>query len=165
MVSLPLCCPFCGSDDVGKNGTSNGKQCYLCRNHVCSHKTFYAEYTYNGCKPDVKKSILQWSADGAGIRATCRGDCKKNRHIVPEPHKSPQRGCVAWQFPAGCLYRITRPCRRTKHRVLDQNSYSSLKDKLVLSVGDVLSTNVEGKDDMQSRFRYSLRDERCRRML
>jgi len=72
MVSLPLHCPFCGSDDVGKNGTSNGKQRYLCRNDECSHQTFYAEYTYNGCKPEVKKSILKWAADGAGIRATSR---------------------------------------------------------------------------------------------
>jgi transposase-like protein len=39
----------------------------------CSHKTFYAEYTYNGCEPDVKKAIINWVADGAGIRATARG--------------------------------------------------------------------------------------------
>jgi transposase-like protein len=38
----------------------------------CSHKTFYAEYTYNGCKPDVKKAIIKWAVDGAGIRATAR---------------------------------------------------------------------------------------------
>ena len=72
MVSLPFHCPFFGSDDVGKNGHSNGKQRYLCRNHACSHQTFYAEYTYNGRKPEVKKSILKWAADGAGIRATSR---------------------------------------------------------------------------------------------
>ena len=45
MVRITLHCPFCGSDDVGKNGTSNGKQRYLCRNSVCSRQTFYAEYT------------------------------------------------------------------------------------------------------------------------
>ena len=28
--------------------------------------------TIPGCKPDVKKSILQWSVDGAGIRAISR---------------------------------------------------------------------------------------------
>ena len=74
-------------------------------------------------------------------------------------------GRVAWQFPAGCLYQITCPCRRPKHGVLDQNGLSSLKGKFALSVGDALSTTVEGKDDMQRRFRYSLRDERCGRML
>jgi transposase-like protein len=36
----------------------------------CSHKTFYAEYSYNGYKPDVKKAIIKQAADGAGIRAT-----------------------------------------------------------------------------------------------
>ena len=72
MVQVTLHCPFCGSDDVGKNGTSNGKQRYLCRNSGCSHKTFYAEYTYNGRKPEVKKAILKWSVDGAGIRSIAR---------------------------------------------------------------------------------------------
>ena len=72
MVHVPLCCPSCGSGDVCKNGHSNGKQRYLCRNSSCSRKTFYADYTYNGCKPDVKKAILQWSVDGAGIRAISR---------------------------------------------------------------------------------------------
>jgi len=72
MITIPLCCPFCGSTDVGKNGHSNGKQRYLCRNPDCSHQTFYADYTYHGCKPEVKTSILQWSVDGAGIRAISR---------------------------------------------------------------------------------------------
>jgi hypothetical protein len=38
----------------------------------CSHKTFYAEYTYNGCKPDVTKAIIKWAAGGTGIRAIAR---------------------------------------------------------------------------------------------
>jgi len=72
MVQVSLCCPFCGSDDVGKTGFSNDKQRYLCRNIECSHQTFYADYTYNGCKPEVKKSILQQSVNGSGIRAISR---------------------------------------------------------------------------------------------
>ena len=72
MVQVPLCCPFCGSADVGKNGHSHGKQRYRCRNSDCTHQTFYAEYTYNGCKPEVKTAILHWSVDGAGIRAIAR---------------------------------------------------------------------------------------------
>ncbi|MDR1030233.1 MAG: CPBP family intramembrane metalloprotease, partial [Treponema sp.] len=43
---------------------------YDCNNPSCSHKTCYAEYRYNGCKPDVKKAIIKWATDGAGIRAT-----------------------------------------------------------------------------------------------
>jgi transposase-like protein len=35
-------------------------------------QNFYADYPYNDCKGDVKKSILQWSVDGAGIRAISR---------------------------------------------------------------------------------------------
>jgi hypothetical protein len=45
----------------------------------CSHKTFYAEYGYNGYKPGVKKAIIKWAADGdentgdgAGIRCNHR---------------------------------------------------------------------------------------------
>jgi transposase-like protein len=63
---------FCGSEDVRSYGTANGKKRYACINPVCSHKTSYAEYRYNGCKPDVKKAILTWAIDGAGIRATAR---------------------------------------------------------------------------------------------
>ena len=46
MVLVALSCPFCGSTHVGKNGFSNGKQRYVCKNSACSQKTFYAEYTY-----------------------------------------------------------------------------------------------------------------------
>jgi hypothetical protein len=28
----------------------------------CSHKTFYAEYGGNGCKPDIKKAIIKRAA-------------------------------------------------------------------------------------------------------
>ena len=72
MVLVSLKCPFCGSEDVRKYGHSNGKQRYACNNSECAHKTFYAEYTYNGCKPDVKRDIIKWSVDGAGIRAIAR---------------------------------------------------------------------------------------------
>jgi transposase-like protein len=72
MIAVALKCPFCGSEDVRSYGTSNGKKRYACNNPACSHKTFYAEYTYNGCKPAVKKDIIKWAVDGAGIRATAR---------------------------------------------------------------------------------------------
>ena len=73
MVLVELRCPFCGSADVKRFGKINGKQRYACKNVDCSHKTFYGEYTYNGCKPEVKKDIIKWSVDGAGIRAIARG--------------------------------------------------------------------------------------------
>ena len=72
MVLVALKCPFCGSEEVGKNGHSYGKQRYVCNNSECPRKTFYDEYTYNGCKPDVKRDIIKWSIDGAGVRAIAR---------------------------------------------------------------------------------------------
>jgi transposase-like protein len=72
MILISLKCPYCGSENVSKNGHSNGKQRYACNNNECSHATFYAEYTYNGWKPEVKRDILKWSVDGAGIRAIAR---------------------------------------------------------------------------------------------
>jgi hypothetical protein len=35
--------------------------------------TWYTEYRYNGCKPEVKRAILKWGIDGAGIGATAGG--------------------------------------------------------------------------------------------
>ena len=72
MVSVALTCPFCGSENVDKNGHSNGKQRYVCHNSECSHKTFYAEYTYNAYKPEVKQDIIKMSVDGTGVRAISR---------------------------------------------------------------------------------------------
>jgi transposase-like protein len=64
MVKAALKCPFCGSEDVRSYGSSNGKKRYACNNPACSHKTFYAQCTYNGCKPEVKKAVIQWTIDG-----------------------------------------------------------------------------------------------------
>ena len=71
MVQVVLKCPHCGSEQVRKSGHSNGKQRYICKEVGCG-KTFYTEYKYNGCKPDVKSGIIKWSVDGAGIRAISR---------------------------------------------------------------------------------------------
>ena len=72
MVTISLKRPHCGSENIGKFGQINGKQRYACNNEDCEHKTFYAEYKYNGCKPEVKREIAAWSVDGAGIRAISR---------------------------------------------------------------------------------------------
>jgi transposase-like protein len=69
MVAIALKCPFCGSEDVRPYGTSNGKKRYAGNTPECSHKTFYGEYHYNGCKPEVKTDLIKWAVDGAGIRA------------------------------------------------------------------------------------------------
>jgi len=72
LVQVSLHCPFCGTERVTKNGSSHGKQRYKCHNNACKRQTFYAEYTYNACKPDVKKQIIKMSIDGNGIRAAAR---------------------------------------------------------------------------------------------
>jgi len=72
MTLVTLKCPFCGSDQVGKNGFNNGKQRYVCKNSQCSHKTFFAEYTYNACKPETTSSIIKLSVNGNGTRAISR---------------------------------------------------------------------------------------------
>jgi transposase-like protein len=72
MAAAALKCPFCGNEDARKYGASNGKKRNACNNPACSHKTYYAECRYNGCKPDVKKDIIKRTVDGAGIRAAAR---------------------------------------------------------------------------------------------
>ena len=72
MTLIALQCPFCESEQVRKNGFNNGKQRYICKNSACSHQTFYAEYTYPACKPEVKSSILKLSVNGNGTRAISR---------------------------------------------------------------------------------------------
>jgi hypothetical protein len=46
----------------------------------CSHKTFYAEYTYNGCKPGVKKAIIKRAADGDENTSDGAGIRRKHRY-------------------------------------------------------------------------------------
>jgi len=72
MIVVALKCPFCKSENVRKNGFVNRKQRYLCENSDCSHKTFYAEYTYNACNPEIRAKIVKMSIDGSGIRAISR---------------------------------------------------------------------------------------------
>ena len=72
MVTIALKCPSCNSENVGKFGTINGKQRYICNNTDCSRKTFYAEYTYKGCIPEVRLQIIKMSIDGSGTRAIAR---------------------------------------------------------------------------------------------
>ena len=72
MVTIALKCPYCNSENVGKFGIINGKQRYVCNNTECSQKTFYAEYTYKGCTPEVRLQIIKMSIDGSGTRAIAR---------------------------------------------------------------------------------------------
>jgi transposase-like protein len=73
MVSTSVKCPHCGSDKVKKNGTSrNGKQCFLCGNEECRHKTFVENYTYNAYDPNIRSRIFFSIGNGSGTWATAR---------------------------------------------------------------------------------------------
>lgn len=66
-------CPHCHSTDVVKNGFSaEGKQRYLCQEKKCSHRSFILNYSYNGCRKEVKKIIPKMVVNGSGIRDTAR---------------------------------------------------------------------------------------------
>jgi transposase-like protein len=62
-------------ENAGKN---NKKSRYFCNN--CK-KTFCTEYTYSAWKPEVRKKVLAWAADGAGTCAIVRQE-KIRRDIV-----------------------------------------------------------------------------------
>jgi transposase-like protein len=69
MASIEIKCPHCNSNKIRKRGKSNGKLRYSCTN---CQKTFYTQYAYNAWKPEVRKKVLAWTADGAGTRAIAR---------------------------------------------------------------------------------------------
>jgi transposase-like protein len=66
-------CPHCGSEKVYKNGRNKtGKQVYKCNNPECKCRNFVENYTYNGCKPEVRRQVLKMAVDCTGVRATGR---------------------------------------------------------------------------------------------
>ena len=72
-VWIAIECPHCHSTDVVKNGFSTeGKQRYLCQNKKCLHRSFIQDYTYNGCRKEVKRKIPEMAINSSGIRDTAR---------------------------------------------------------------------------------------------
>ena len=66
-------CPFCGSENVGKNGHNvTGKQVYICKNSECKRFSFVEEYTYKAYNPGVRAQVLKMAVDCTGMRATGR---------------------------------------------------------------------------------------------
>ena len=66
-------CPFCGSDQVSKNGhNKTGKRVYRCNNAACQHRSFVEEYTYKACEPAVRQQVLRLAIDCTGTRAAGR---------------------------------------------------------------------------------------------
>ena len=73
MAEIKVKCPYCGSEAVSLYGKSRSvKQRYLCRNKVCSRKTFQMEYKNNACRPGMKEKIVEIAMNGGGTRDTGR---------------------------------------------------------------------------------------------
>jgi IS1 family transposase/transposase-like protein len=73
MVTIPVLCPHCGSDNVFLHGHDEaGKRRYRCENPECSHKTFVANYTNNGYDPKVRSQVIIMTVNGSGTRAISR---------------------------------------------------------------------------------------------
>jgi len=52
-------CPFCGSENITRQGWQNEKQTYRCENSECPKKYFTESYTNKGCDLDVRRQIWQ----------------------------------------------------------------------------------------------------------
>ena len=66
MAVVEVKCVKCGSMSVIKHGKSKiGKQRYYCKSCKGS---FLLNYSYNGCKPGIAKTIIKMTANASGIR-------------------------------------------------------------------------------------------------
>ena len=70
MQFKPLSCPKCGSLAIKKNGrTANQKQRYRCK---WCWRQFITDYSYQGCKPEVRRQIVPMTMNGSGMRDISR---------------------------------------------------------------------------------------------
>lgn len=70
MCFKEITCPRCSSMNIVKNGrTSNKKQKYLCKD---CHRQFITDYTYQGCRKEIRSLIVPMSLNGSGIRDITR---------------------------------------------------------------------------------------------
>ena len=80
MATIKVTCPYCKSDKVVCNGkTKKGLQRYICKNEMCSHKTFQIEYAYNACVPGVREKIIDMAMNGSGVRVLLCQDLAQNK--------------------------------------------------------------------------------------
>jgi transposase-like protein len=73
MAFEPIHCPTCHRVAVVKYGkTSDGKQRFRCQDPACKCITFIQNYTSQGILPEVKRTIVDMSLNGRGIRDSAR---------------------------------------------------------------------------------------------
>jgi IS1 family transposase/transposase-like protein len=105
-----ITCPSCASRHVVKNGTTrNRKQKYLCR--ACGRQ-FIRDYSYQGCRPEVRSLIIPMTLNGSGIRDITRvlrvsintvlKVIREQASAIPEPQPPPRLADVEvdemWSF-------------------------------------------------------------------
>jgi transposase-like protein len=79
MAVEPIPCPTCHGVAVVKYGqTSAGKQRFRCQNPACKGVTFIHNSTYQGILPEIKRTIVEMSLNGRGIR-----DIARVLHVSP----------------------------------------------------------------------------------
>ncbi len=65
-----ITCPHCSSFNLKKNGkTGNKKQKYRCQD---SDRQFITDYTYQGCRLEIRRLILKMTLNSFGIRDISR---------------------------------------------------------------------------------------------
>jgi transposase-like protein len=79
MVFEPIHCPTCPGVAVVKYGkTSEGKPRFRCQRPACKCATFIHDYTCQGLLPEVKRTIVEMSLNGRGMR-----DIARVLHVSP----------------------------------------------------------------------------------
>ena len=79
LAVAPIHTPTGHGGAVVKYGkTSDGKQRFRCQNPACQCVTFIHNYTYQGILPEVKRTIVDMSLNGSGIR-----DIARVLHVSP----------------------------------------------------------------------------------
>jgi transposase-like protein len=79
MAFEPMHCSTCHGVAVVKYGkTSADKQRFRCQNPACKGVTFIHNYTYQGSLPEGKRTIVDMSLNGSGIR-----DIARVLHVSP----------------------------------------------------------------------------------
>jgi transposase-like protein len=151
-----ITCPSCASRHVVKNGTTrNRKQRYLCR--ACSRQ-FISNYTYQGCRAEVRQLVVPMTLNGSGIRDITRVLQVSINTVLkviraaaaktPEPHL-PERAVDVevdemWSFVGKKRNRVESSARRMRS--------STVRHPCAVSAICTISASTNYTDSMISRF-------------
>jgi transposase-like protein len=84
-----ITCPYCGSDDLQKNGRRpTGIQYWHCNG---CRKNFQLEYRYNARKQGVKEQITELTLNSSGVRDISRILAINKNTVISELKKKRQK--------------------------------------------------------------------------